>query len=617
MDELGCMPGEPGLDSEFAKLNILRNAFLLTSEEVSILSFCYCYRQSRAMEALLDHENENVQIRLMSYMLRISPGSIRKSLNLNGRLVQFGLLEIESRTICFDFEVKRPIMDFLNGFSDLNLLERFCAQYTGDSYDIDTFDVAPSKLEIVRSLILSNQPCNILLQGEAGTGKTEFAKAIARACGKRACFVKHEKTSEQADKRVSLQVADRTIDRHNGIVVIDEADWMINTWRVFWHKKDPLDKEWLNDFLDRSSAQFIWIVNEIDFIDQSVLRRFTYHLQFRRFTRCQRSNAWHRILAGKPVEALFTDDYIEYLADTYEINVSGIDLALRIVSQLEPVNKDDPEQVKEYVEEVLANHRKFVYGKSKPNNTHVQKRYDLESLNLDADVHDLIKSLEQFYRRAEAEPRRTQEGFTALFWGAPGTGKTQFARYLAYILKREIHCKRVSDLLNPFVGMTEKCIRDAFDEAEEENAILLLDEADSLFINRENALRSWEISQTNELLTQMNNFQGVLICCTNLLGILDTASIRRFDWKVEFKPLTQEGRVSVYRKYFSDCIHMEDRHLRKLAGLADLTFGDVYAVWRRFRFAEKKKLSHDRILEAIKKEAEYRKNLQGRKVGFL
>jgi len=89
-----------------------------------------------------------------------------------------------------------------------------------------------------------------------------------------------------------------------------------------------------------------------------------------------------------------------------------------------------------------------------------------------------------------------------LFHGLPGKGKTEFARYLADTLDHELIQKRASDLLSMWVGGTEKAIAGAFAEAEDSDAILLLDEADSLFLNREHALHSWERWQTNELLTR-------------------------------------------------------------------------------------------------------------------
>ena len=170
-----------------------------------------------------------------------------------------------------------------------------------------------------------------------------------------------------------------------------------------------------------------------------------------------------------------------------------------------------------------------------------------------------------------------------LFHGLPGTGKTEFARYLADTLDRELIQKRASDLLSMWVGGTEKAIAEAFAQAEDSDAILLLDEADSLFLNREHAQYSWERSQTNELLTRMEAYSGVLVCCTNLLKNLDSAVLRRFAFKVAFQPLTEEGRVALFERYFPS-VPSHSKPGRASRPFRCSRPGDFKAVLSRVRF---------------------------------
>ena len=90
--------------------------------------------------------------------------------------------------------------------------------------------------------------------------------------------------------------------------------------------------------------------------------------------------------------------------------------------------------------------------------------------------------------------------------------------------------------------------RDTFAEAEREQAILVFDEADTFLFSRDMAQRSWEISHTNEFLTHMERYQGILICTTNRMTGLDSASIRRFNHKIGFNCLKPEGNVIFYQK---------------------------------------------------------------------
>ena len=122
--------------------------------------------------------------------------------------------------------------------------------------------------------------------------------------------------------------------------------------------------------------------------------------------------------------------------------------------------------------------------------------------------------------------------------GPPGTGKTAWAHYLASSIKQPILVKRASDMLDCYVGNTEKNIAAAFREASSTGSVLLLDEADSFLQNRSGAQKHWEVTQVNQFLTEMEAFDGIFICTTNLIENLDPATLRRFDFKVKFDYLS-------------------------------------------------------------------------------
>jgi len=123
--------------------------------------------------------------------------------------------------------------------------------------------------------------------------------------------------------------------------------------------------------------------------------------------------------------------------------------------------------------------------------------------------------------------------FSLCLSGPPGTGKSAYARYLARRLGLEILQKRASDIFGPYVGQTERQTADAFEEARDAGAFLVFDEADSLLSDRRDALRSWEISQVNEMLTWMEEHPLPVAFTTNLMERIDTASLRRFTFHVE------------------------------------------------------------------------------------
>ena len=135
---------------------------------------------------------------------------------------------------------------------------------------------------------------------------------------------------------------------------------------------------------------------------------------------------------------------------------------------------------------------------------------------------------------------------TLCFYGMPGTGKTALGEHIAKSIERPLIIKKASDLMSKYVGETEQQMAAMFKEATTEKAVLLLDEADSFLQNRALAQRSYEVTEVNEMLQQMERFEGVFICTTNLIDRIDEAALRRFTFKIQFKPLTTEQREKMF-----------------------------------------------------------------------
>lgn len=167
--------------------------------------------------------------------------------------------------------------------------------------------------------------------------------------------------------------------------------------------------------------------------------------------------------------------------------------------------------------------------------------YDPSLVNADQD----LQALADILTRPDAPP-----AVSFLLVGPPGTGKSAWVRYLADRMGLEVLQKRASDLLGSFVGETEANIAAAFGEARDSGAFLIFDEADSLLGDRRGAVRGWEISQVNEMLTWMEQHPLPFACTTNLPDHLDPASLRRFLVKVRFSWLTAAQSRSAFRQFF-------------------------------------------------------------------
>jgi SpoVK/Ycf46/Vps4 family AAA+-type ATPase len=199
-----------------------------------------------------------------------------------------------------------------------------------------------------------------------------------------------------------------------------------------------------------------------------------------------------------------------------------------------------------------------------------------------------------------------------LLYGIPGTGKSEFVYYLGNLLNREVLLKRCSVIQSMYVGGTEKNIAEAFREAQENNSILFFDEADSLLYPRKEANRSWEKSMTNEILTQMDSYTGIVVFATNDVDGLDHAAFRRFQFKIEYLPLIPEGNVQFYNSILRPLIRkdkvLSDNDVNRIQNIRNLTPGDFAAVKEQYTFINQSKVTHQQLIESLLNETRHKES---------
>nr|MCR5188450.1 ATP-binding protein [Treponema sp.] len=185
-----------------------------------------------------------------------------------------------------------------------------------------------------------------------------------------------------------------------------------------------------------------------------------------------------------------------------------------------------------------------------------------------------------------------------LLYGLSGTGKTEFSRYLGQCLGKDLLLKRASDIFDKYVGGTEHNIASAFQEAAANDKILLFDEADSFFSDRNNAVRNFERTQVNEFLTQLEEFPGIVICTTNLKQVMDPAMLRRFHITVDFKALTQEGIAKLLSKFFKTYTFSE-KMIKEVASYNSVTPGDFSRLADTIKFMDEEDISSQGIIDEL------------------
>ena len=187
----------------------------------------------------------------------------------------------------------------------------------------------------------------------------------------------------------------------------------------------------------------------------------------------------------------------------------------------------------------------------------------------------------------------------------PPAPKERSARYLAERLDLEVVHKRTSDLLGKYVGESGERIAAAFQQAADDKAFLVFDEAVSVLRDREGAVPGWEVSQVNEMLTWMESHPFPFACITNFAEALDPASLRRFVFKVRLDYLISEQAQQAFRVFFD---------LEPPAAVRILTPGD-FAVVRREAEIRGRLEDANALVAMLQKECDG-KPAQNGKVGF-
>lgn len=181
-----------------------------------------------------------------------------------------------------------------------------------------------------------------------------------------------------------------------------------------------------------------------------------------------------------------------------------------------------------------------------------------------------------------------QPGVNILFYGKPGTGKTESVIQLGKITNRKILSIDISNMKSKWFGQSEKIIKNVFREystfceTEEQTPILLFNEADAIFSKRKSNNES-SVSQTenaiqNILLNELERFKGILIATTNLDGNFDTAFERRFLYKIHFNLPEIEQRIKIWKSRFTI---LETNEANQLANEFDFTGAIIENIYRK------------------------------------
>lgn len=594
----------------------LETVFGLEDEALELCEFTFLLDTFPRIEGYFESHLEVQRFgnqHLLANMLGIP---LPRLIRLIEKLMSFGILK---ESYSFSFRLIEPLLSFWS-LDKMDSSRLFSRPLDGDSLPLDSFRLDTAEVHHIRRLMENRgeTPVHILLYGPSGTGKSTFARSLAKACGVKAWNVNSRDTDDDKARRASLAACLHLASKHEGsFVVVDEAERLLDTDLAFG--RQTKDKAWLNDFLEKPGQRIIWISNQVEHIDPAVRRRFAYSLYFKALGVQERVEVWRQVMRREGLTRRFSQKRMTELATKFPVQAAVIQKAVAQSRTLFPSGQEFYASLDRILQAHLALQNG---GTFTPKKVHqAMQDFTLGGVCMEGDAATFMARC----RRVDAAMRSQKElrpgCGTILFYGPPGTGKTALARHIADELARDCLVKRASDLLSPFVGMAEIQIAEAFREAEKNGAVLVIDEADTFLYSRDTAQRSWESSLVNEFLTSLERCRGFCICTTNRREHLDAAAMRRFSHKVEFRYADSEQVLALYEALLAPLCAEELPHSlsSRLTRMTSLAPGDFHAVRAQYDslFTEPGEVTHELLVDALSRETELKVEPKVRRVGFL
>jgi SpoVK/Ycf46/Vps4 family AAA+-type ATPase len=608
--------------SFYPLLRSLGAALQLTKvEQVLLLLMIWFHHENHwiNISSLLGEMTHRKVCVFLARLIEVREGDVIAALSYGGTLIRSGLLKRESRG-CWDIA---NLYDVLEGLDEHalqdqgrwdELIKSLFTSPVHNKLALDDFDylgmiVSPALQLLEGALRRNRQGTHILLYGAPGTGKTELAQALGKHLNAKLLSV-NTKNLEGAETEGMSRFRSYLLGQRlfkgagNTLFIFDELEDVFPAhFGIFFRDSSAFHKGFMNEELENTSSPTIWTANNLDYVDEAHLRRFSCIIE----VPVPPMSVRKRLLSNELKNKNISETWVNRIAESRSLTPAEI-ASLGTTVETTGVTGQEAEALMEIVlkEKMRAMGHKPIQTKRK----HDQIPYNFDYLNLDAKPEVFLQGLRQ------------SQSASLLLYGPPGTGKSALAKHLSDQLDKPIVIKRGSDLLSMWVGGTEKNIAQAFHAAERENAILFLDEADSFLRSRELAQRSWEVTEVNEMLVQMENFEGIFIAATNLIDNFDLAAFRRFDMKIRFDCLTPEQRWEVFVKLLREKPdnpeELRDQYISQLAQLDDLSIGDYRAAIRNLNIRNTT-VTAETLFNVLMEECKFKHldKMNKRPVGFV
>lgn len=538
-------------------LDVCSHKLGLTQVERDVFAVALAVKVVRSSFSYFATDIRTFSPRLAAAVLEILTGhpahEVLQVISPAGGLARMGIFDVDE---CLEGDHFGNFMSISDNFRRWVVTE---TAKTGPSYELLTrvgdselnaedFQHLHDELRLAQRLLhdaVEKKTCgiNILFVGPPGTGKTEAAKVVSKTAGLDLYQVDFTEADgsltalDAGDRMKSYALGQRLLANNGrGALIFDEMEDVLQEQGFFTPKGLARSKACTNSMLESNKVPTIWIANRLSFMDPAWLRRFSFVVRMPHPPRAVRQRILDRMMASLENKIRISEELKQRLLGVEGLSPGQLRVALKSVDSESYAMPD--RVVDKELEIILREPLRIGLGLNGLPKVSRYDDYDPSFINSDGtDILRIVRALEN-------QPRAN-----ILLAGPPGTGKTGFSHFVARQLGKPLLRKTAADLLDAYVGQTEKAIAAMFEEANRSDAVLLLDEVDGLLRDRGTAARRWEVTQVNELLSRMEDFNGIFICSTNHAAALDAAAMRRFLIKLEFGYLSPQQSLTLLENH--------------------------------------------------------------------
>ena len=466
------------------------------------------------------------------------------------------------------FWVDARLLDyFLDEYAiDVALKKIGAKVFTGEDVLEDTF-VGNAVQEQLEHILKDKSKICVQIEGNAGCGKKFLLKKACKATNTNMLFVDASKiTSKKHEDALTY-----------GKLILREG-LLLDCGLCFYKVNNEILEEVIRYYIKPALEQGVRVVL-CTTLDTELIAMLDEHVEkvsIAPYGRNERIALWEG----------FTKDLGIYekvdcmtAGSKFKLSAKEIKKAATRIAKIETMEHIRESEISQICEDVLMNP---TCGSIK--RIHVQ--YTLDDLKLWPEQKHILSNIcshvwhrHKVYDEWNMDSRYAYgKNVSALFYGPPGTGKTMAVHVLANMLNLPLYRIDLSQVVDKYIGETEKRLEEIFDSAEKNNTVLFFDEADSIFGKRSEvneAKDKYANTEVSYILQRIEQYDGIVILATNYRKNIDEAFMRRIRYVVEFSLPDKELRKELWQTSFSKEIPTEGLDFDYLAEQFEVAGGAI------------------------------------------